>query len=53
MILEEKYDKKVTDLYLVRLHPENIEKTYELIKLPDLKIEINDLFAERQKELIR
>lgn len=53
MILEEKYDKKVTDLYLVRLHPESIEKTYELIKLPDLKIEINDLFAERQKELIR
>jgi len=53
MILEEKYSKKVTELYLVRLHPDNEEKTYELIKLPDLKIEINDLFAERQKQLIK
>ena len=46
-ILEEKYDKKVTDLYLVRLHPDNEEKTYELIKLPDLSKDINELFQQR------
>ena len=43
-ILEAKYDKKVTDLYLVRLHPDAIEKTYELIKLPILTKELNSLF---------
>lgn len=46
-ILEEKYDKKITDLYLVRLHPNNEEKTYELIKLPHLSKDINNLFQER------
>jgi ATP-dependent exoDNAse (exonuclease V) beta subunit len=46
-ILEQKYDKKITDLYLVRLHPDNEEKTYELIKLPDLSKDINELFQQR------
>ena len=50
-ILERNYDKKVTDLYLVRLHPEAEEKTYELIKLPDLSKEISELFEERKKEV--
>ena len=50
-ILEQKYDKKITDLYLVRLHPDNEEKTYELIKIPDLSTEINDLFKERINKL--
>ena len=49
-VLEQKYDKKITDLYLVRLHPDNEEKTYELIKLPDLSREINDLFEQRIRE---
>ena len=48
-ILEEKYDKKITDLYLVRLHPDNEEKTYELIKLPDLSKDIAELFQLRAK----
>jgi hypothetical protein len=52
-ILEEKYDKKVTDLYLVRLHPDAEEKNYELIKLPDLTAEIGELFAERRKEIMK
>jgi hypothetical protein len=52
-ILEEKYDKKVTDLYLVRLHPDAEEKNYELIKLPDLTAEIRELFAERRKEIMK
>ena len=50
-ILERKYGKVVTDLYLVRLHPDAEEKNYELIKLPDLTTEIRELFNERRKEL--
>jgi ATP-dependent exoDNAse (exonuclease V) beta subunit len=50
-ILETKYDKKVKDLYLVRLHPDDIEKNYELIQLPDLSVEIKDLLQERNKNL--
>lgn len=50
-ILEEKYDKKIRDLYLVRLHPNNDEKTYELIKLPDLSKDIANLFQERIYEI--
>ena len=46
-ILETKYDKKVKDLYLVRLHPEATTKNYELIKLPVLDTEINELVQER------
>ena len=49
-ILENKYDKKIKDLYLVRLHPENEEKTYELIKLPDLSKDIAELFQQRINE---
>jgi hypothetical protein len=50
-ILEQKYDKKITDLYLVRLHPDNEEKTYELIKLPDLSKDIAELFQKRIEEI--
>jgi len=49
VILEEKYGKKVTDLYLVRLHPDAEEKNYELIKLPDLSTEVRQLFREIRK----
>jgi len=50
-ILETKYDKQIKDLFLVRLHPDTQDKTYELIKLPDLSIEMNDLFQERTNHL--
>lgn len=50
-ILENKYGRKVKDLYLVRLHPEAEENNYELISLPDLSCEISDLFQERIKQL--
>lgn len=49
-ILEDKYNKKIKDMYLVRLHPNNEEETYELIQVPDLKNEVNDLFIERKNE---
>jgi hypothetical protein len=44
--------KTVTDLYLVRLHPDAEEKNYELIKLPDLTKEIDELFEQRKQKLI-
>ena len=50
-ILEKKYNKKIRDLFLVRLHPEAEEKNYELITLPDLSTEIEDLFLERKKQI--
>lgn len=50
-ILESKYGQKIKELYLVRLHPNNPKKTYELYKCADLSAEIGDLFAFRKKEL--
>jgi len=50
-ILEQKYDKTIKDLFLVRLHPDAEEKNYELIPLPDLNREIKELFSERKKHL--
>ena len=50
-ILESKYDKKIKDLYLVRLHPDAENKTYELLEVPILEKEINDLFEERKRKL--
>jgi ATP-dependent exoDNAse (exonuclease V) beta subunit len=47
-ILESKYNKKVKDLYLVRLHPDSEEKNYELIDIPILSREINDIIEERK-----
>jgi hypothetical protein len=43
-LIEAKYDKKVKELFLVRLHPNAEDKTYDLIKLPILDSEISDLF---------
>jgi len=44
VILEKKYNKKIKNLFLVRLHPDAEEKNYELIELPDLSTEIKELF---------
>ena len=48
-ILEEKYDKKVTDLYLVCLHPD--KKNYEKIKVADLQDDIKELFSDRMENM--
>ena len=45
VILEKKYNKKIKNLFLVRLHPDAEEKNYELIELPDLSTEIKELFS--------
>ncbi len=50
-ILERKYEKTVTNLYLVRLHPDNENETYELIEVPILTKEMRMLFEEREKEI--
>jgi len=50
-ILEKNYGKKITDLYLVILHPDNANKTYELVKCADLSKEVADLFQNRKMDL--
>lgn len=52
-ILEHKYSKKITGLYLVRLHPDNPYKTYDRIEVPFMDKEVNDLFEERKKFLLQ
>jgi hypothetical protein len=46
-ILTNKYNKTITDLYLIVLHPEAKNKSYQRIKLPDLQVEVGELFSER------
>lgn len=46
-ILEQKYGKTVTDLFLVCLHPDNPKGTFERIRVPILKDEMKDLFEDR------
>jgi len=44
-ILEQNYNIKIKELFLVRLHPNS--SNYELILLPNLTVEMNDLFSEK------
>ena len=50
-IIEHRYDKKVVGLYLVRLHPDDVYKNYERVKVPFLDKEINDLLEYRKTQL--
>jgi hypothetical protein len=50
-LLERKYGKKVKELYLVRLHPNHPNKTYELIPVPSLDKEIQQLLNKRSNIL--
>ena len=50
-ILERKYNKIITDMYLVCMHPENPLKTYERIQVHDLRTEVQALFKEREKQV--
>lgn len=49
-ILERKYGKQVKELYLVKLHPDDPNNSYELIEVPNLSEEINNLFKERMQK---
>lgn len=50
-ILEHKYDKKISGMFLVCLHPDNVSKTYERIEVPDLKDEMADLVELRKTQI--
>jgi len=50
-ILERKYDKKITNMCLVCLHPDNPYKTYDRIPVPVLEKEMADLFELRRREV--
>jgi ATP-dependent exoDNAse (exonuclease V) beta subunit len=50
-ILEAKYDKVVTGMYLICLHPDNHNKSYQRIEVQDLRKEVEDLLEERKKLL--
>ena len=51
-IIQKNYGKTVTDLYLVRLHPDAEEGTYELLKVPDLSEYIQELFELRRTHIL-
>jgi ATP-dependent exoDNAse (exonuclease V) beta subunit len=51
-ILERKYGKEIKELYLVKLHPDDLNNNFELIELPILTDDINNLFNERLSKLI-
>lgn len=48
-ILEKNYGKKITTLRLVCLHPN--QRTYQLIDIPELKEELEELFNERKSQM--
>jgi hypothetical protein len=50
--LEKKYGKTVSKLCLVRLHPDTIEETYELLDVPFLAKEMTELFEQRRLQVI-
>lgn len=50
-ILERNYGKKVNGLYLVCLHPDNKNGSYQRIKVPELKGEIQELIELRKQQV--
>jgi len=48
-ILERKYEKTIKAMFLVGLHPD--WPTYQVLKVPDLRQEMADLFALRRAQL--
>ena len=49
-ILERCYGKRVTDLFLVCLHPDNKNGSYQCIRVADLQAEVAALFKQRAEE---
>jgi len=50
-LIESKYDKMVKDMYLVCLHPNNKNGSYQKIHVPDLSTEVGDLMRRRARKL--
>ena len=51
-ILENRYGKKVVGLFLVKLHPDNSKKSYEVLKVPFLEEEMKDMTEYRKSLLL-
>ena len=47
-ILEKKYGKKVTGMFLVKLHPQNTNKSYQILKVPALEEDMENLYEYRK-----
>ena len=50
-ILESKYNHRVTGMYLVCLHPDNQNKSYQRIQVADLREEVSELVKYREQQL--
>jgi hypothetical protein len=50
-ILQDKYGIRITKLALVVLHPDNHTKTYEVVDVPFLDKEMEDLWEVRKKDI--
>lgn len=50
-ILEEKYNKVIKDLFLVRFHSSNPDNNYDLLHVPFLKKEVEDLYELRKQSI--
>jgi hypothetical protein len=50
-ILETKYGKQITGLYLICIHPDNPYKTYQRIEVPVMEKEMKALFALRAQQV--
>ena len=50
-LLERKYGKRVTKLCLVCLHPNNKNKSFQIIPVPDIQEDIKKLFDLRMKTM--
>jgi len=48
MILEDKYGKTISGMFLVCLHPDNPSQSYERIEVPHLKTEMAELVRQRK-----
>ena len=51
-ILEDKYGRRIRELNLVRIHPDHPAQTYELIPVPILTKELDELFTELKKKSV-
>lgn len=47
-IIEKNYGKKISGMYLVSMHPDNTDKTYQIFEVGDLQEEIRKLFELRK-----
>jgi ATP-dependent exoDNAse (exonuclease V) beta subunit len=47
-ILEKRYGKKVTGMFLVKLHPDNPNKSYQILKVPALEEDMENLYEYRK-----